>query len=47
MPLDKHYRGRGKKVARSMKKRYGKDWKRVFYATEAKQKNRKKRTMKR
>jgi len=42
MPISKHYKGHGKKVARSMKKRYGKSWKRVFYATENAQKNRKK-----
>ena len=41
MPLSEHYQGEGKKVARSMKRRYGKDWKRVFYATENKQKRKK------
>jgi len=41
MPVTKHYKGHGEKVARSMKRRYGKDWKRVFYATENKQKKRK------
>jgi hypothetical protein len=38
MPLKRHYKGEGDKVARSMKQRYGKDWERVFYATENKQK---------
>ena len=34
MPLSAHYHGSGEKVASSMKKTYGKDWERVFYATE-------------
>jgi len=46
MPVSAHYNGHGKKVARSMKRRYGRDWKRVFYATENAQKNRKKRARK-
>jgi len=41
MPISKHYAGSGKKVARSMKRTYGKQWKRVFYATEQKQKQKK------
>lgn len=41
MPISAHYRGKGKKVARSMKKTYGRDWKKVFYATEAKAKKKK------
>jgi hypothetical protein len=41
MPLSRHYKGNGEKVARSMKRRYGKDWKRVFYATERKQEKKK------
>lgn len=36
MPITKHYRGAGAKVERSMRKRYGKDWKQVFYSTEKK-----------
>ena len=39
MPLSKHYKGKGELVARNMKKQYGSDWKRVFYATENKQKH--------
>lgn len=38
MPLPKHYVGKGEKVMDAMKRRYGKDAKRVFYATENKQK---------
>lgn len=38
MPLSKHFGGKGEKVAASMKKEYGADWKRVFYATDNKQK---------
>lgn len=34
MPLSKHYGGSGEKVAASMKKEYGSDWERIFYATE-------------
>jgi len=41
MPVSKHFAGHGKKVARSMKRTYGKNWKRVFYATENKQKQKK------
>ena len=43
MPLSKHYRGHGKKVAKSMKRTYGKNWKKVFYATEAKREKKKAR----
>lgn len=39
MPLSKYYGGHGREVAEDMKKRYGSDWKRVFYATENKHKN--------
>lgn len=38
MPLSKHYGGHGEKVMRAMKKEYGADAERVFYATENKQK---------
>ena len=41
MPLSKHYGGKGEKVARDMKKRYGKNWEEVFYATENKRKKNK------
>ena len=41
MPLSDHYKGEGEDVARSMKRRYGKRWKKVFYGTEAKQKKKK------
>jgi hypothetical protein len=47
MPLSEHYKGDGEKVARSMKRRYGKRWKQVFYATENKQKKRKRKAVKR
>lgn len=48
MPISEHYSGRGKVVAKKMKQRYGKRWKNVFYATEQKRKNeRKKRGSKR
>lgn len=33
MPLSKYYSGHGEEVARSMKKKYGKRWQQVFYAT--------------
>lgn len=36
MPLSEYYGGHGKSVARDMKKRYGKRWKQVFYATASK-----------
>lgn len=39
MPISNHFEGVGNKVARSMRKLYGKDWKKVFYATENKLKN--------
>ena len=49
MPLSKHYKGHGKEVMASMRKTYGDDEtaKRVFYATENKQKSGKKRSTKR
>ncbi len=48
MPLSKHYGGSGAKVAASMQKQYGEDWKRVFYATEnARKKEAIKKRMKR
>jgi hypothetical protein len=45
VPRSKHYKGHGDKVYRSMKKTYGDEdtAKRVFYATENKQKNQRKR----
>lgn len=46
MPISKHYSGHGDEVMRSMKKTY-KDSdtaKRVFYATENKRKNQRKRS---
>jgi hypothetical protein len=43
MPIAEHYKGEGSKVMKSMKERYGaEDGKRVFYATENKQKSKKK-----
>lgn len=33
MPLKHYFSGHGDEVASDMKKRYGRDWKRVFYAT--------------
>lgn len=33
MPIGKYFKGDGETVAADMQKRYGKDWKRVFYAT--------------
>lgn len=38
MPLSKHFGGHGEKVMAAMKKKYGKRAKRIFYATENKQK---------
>lgn len=37
-PISKYYSGHGEKVAKDMKKRYGKRWKEVFYATANKAK---------
>lgn len=43
MPVSKYFKGRGEKVMRSMKKRYGKDkGESVFYATANKRKKKKK-----
>lgn len=44
MPISKHYQGHGEEVMANMKKTYGdsETAKRVFYATENKQKNKKK-----
>lgn len=39
MPLSKHFGGHGREVMSSMKKTYGKNAERVFYATENKMKN--------
>lgn len=36
MPISGYFGGRGERVAAEMRKRYGKGWKRVFYATAAK-----------
>ena len=47
MPVSEHYEGHGDKVARSMKRTYGKNWKRVFYATENKRKGKRKKSLKR
>ena len=49
MPRSAHYDGHGEKVYRSMKKTYGdtETTKRVFYATENKRKNEKKKSHKR
>lgn len=47
MPLNKHFDGHGEEVMASMKKTYGDDAKKVFYATENKRKSKgrkKKRT---
>lgn len=33
MPFGEYFGGKGRRVADQMKKRYGKDWERVFYAT--------------
>ena len=44
MPLSKHYKGRGAEVMASMKKQYGAEkGKRVFYATENKNKSKSKK----
>jgi len=32
MPLDAYFKGHGRQVAEQMKKRYGADWQRHFYA---------------
>jgi hypothetical protein len=32
VPIGDYYGGRGEKVAREMRKRYGKRWREVFYA---------------
>jgi len=40
MPISEHYGGKGAKVAKKMKQRYGGRWKRVFYATERARKGR-------
>ena len=39
MPLSKHFKGKGEKVAKNMQAEYGDRWKEVFYATENKQKS--------
>lgn len=33
MPYSEYFKGKGDKVAKSMQKKYGADWKRVFYST--------------
>ena len=33
MPIEGYYKGKGREVAKEMKKRYGKRWERIFYAT--------------
>ena len=38
MPISKYYGGHGEEVKKAMQKEYGKDWERVFYATENKMK---------
>ena len=38
-PISRHYSGHGSSVERKMRKLYGRDWKKVFYATEARRKN--------
>lgn len=38
MPLSKHYKGKGAKVMRAMRKQYGNKAEEVFYATENKMK---------
>lgn len=43
-PLSKHYGGKGAKVAKTMKKEYGSDWKKYFYGHEN---NLKKKSIKR
>jgi hypothetical protein len=48
VPISKHYEGHGDEVMSSMKKTYGPEKaKRVFYATENKRKNEKKKSKKR
>lgn len=37
MPISKHYKGHGASVAKTMKKEYGANWKKYFYATEKKE----------
>jgi hypothetical protein len=44
MPVSKHYKGHGDEVMASMKKTYGDDAERVFYATENKRKKNDKKT---
>lgn len=41
MPLDKYFNGKGRKVARAMKKTYGDKWEKVFYALANKNKKEK------
>lgn len=43
MPLNQYYGGHGAAVMKSMQQTYGKDAKRVFYATANKQKARRER----
>jgi len=38
MPISKYYKGKGEKVMASMKKQYGSNAKKVFYATANKMK---------
>jgi hypothetical protein len=38
VPILDHFKGKGLKVAASMRKKYGKRWKNVFYAVENKRK---------
>jgi hypothetical protein len=40
MPLSKHYDGKGEEVMASMRRTYGDDAERVFYATENKARKR-------
>jgi hypothetical protein len=46
MPLSKHYKGKGEKVMKAMKKEYGKNAEAIFYATENKMKKGKGKTPK-
>ena len=46
MPLSKHYKGKGEKVMRAMRKKYGDRAEEVFYATEKKMKKSKPKTKK-
>jgi len=39
MPLDKYFKGKGRKVMAEMKRRYGSEGESVFYATVNKRKN--------